>query len=90
MFIATSVDLNRGLAQILDTSDGTQDIASLAVVAKQVNNKKKSVKIWGIKSGLCGDENQGDIRVPQLNITISQRESYGAIQRYWNKGVRGF
>lgn len=89
MFIATQVDLNRGLAQILDTSDGSSDITSLIVVAKQVNNRNKKVKVWGIKSGLVGDESQGDVQVPQLNITISQRESYSAIQKYWNRGLRG-
>ena len=88
MFIATGVDLNRGLAQVLDTSDGSNDVVNLAVVAKQVNSTSKPVKVWGIKKGLVGKPENGDINIPALNITISQRESQQAIQREWNKGLR--
>lgn len=86
MFIASGVDLQRGLVQILDTNDGSQDVVALSVAAKQVKGKN-AIKVWGIKSGLCGKKEQGDIELPNLNITISPVETRSAIERYWNRQI---
>lgn len=82
MFILTNIDVNQDLVQVYDTSDGSNDIIRLSVVAQNVTNK--GLKIYGL--GKLGMRVPGTSTVLQnLGVYVDVVEAKEAFATYYQQ-----
>ena len=85
MFILTNIDTNQDLVQVFDTTDGTNDVIRLSVVAQNV--LRKNLKIYGL--GKIGNRMRGtSTPLPSIGVYVDIMEAKEAFATYYqNHGM---
>ena len=85
MFILTNVSIEKNLAQVFDTKDGSNDLVRLNILADQVNNGK--LKVYGV-GRLVSMKRQDSVPIDKYNIYINMQEAKEALAtQYMDRGM---